>query len=107
MVIGRGAFGPVYKATLPNKSVVAVKVLATNSKQGEKEFQSEVCLMVLDVVTLDGMFVYQEQGVVMGDFARNLVQHLKVLLIDLYLHTFTAPIAEFSNVGGHLLLLSL
>lgn len=45
MVIGRGAFGPVYKATLPDKSVAAVKVLATNSKQGEKEFQREVMLL--------------------------------------------------------------
>lgn len=45
MLIGRGAFGPVYKATLPNKSVVAVKVLATHSKQGEKEFQSEIILL--------------------------------------------------------------
>eukprot|EP00250_Pteridium_aquilinum_P033357 c5501_g1_i1 orf=1-807(-) len=45
MVIGRGAFGAVYKATLPNNSVAAVKVLATNSKQGEKEFQNEVMLL--------------------------------------------------------------
>lgn len=45
VVVGRGAFGPVYKATLANKSVAAVKVLANNSKQGEKEFQNEVMLL--------------------------------------------------------------
>ncbi|XP_022993867.1 calcium/calmodulin-regulated receptor-like kinase 1 [Cucurbita maxima] len=44
-VIGQGAFGPVYKATLPSGETVAVKVLATNSKQGEKEFQTEVMLL--------------------------------------------------------------
>ncbi|XP_023551976.1 calcium/calmodulin-regulated receptor-like kinase 1 [Cucurbita pepo subsp. pepo] len=44
-VIGQGAFGSVYKATLPSGETVAVKVLATNSKQGEKEFQTEVMLL--------------------------------------------------------------
>ncbi|KAI5065179.1 hypothetical protein GOP47_0019874 [Adiantum capillus-veneris] len=44
-LIGKGGFGPVYKAMLPNTAVVAVKVLATNSKQGEKEFQNEVLLL--------------------------------------------------------------
>ncbi|KAI5080541.1 hypothetical protein GOP47_0003724 [Adiantum capillus-veneris] len=44
-LLGRGAFGPVYKATLLNKSIIAVKVLADNSKQGEKEFQNEVLLL--------------------------------------------------------------
>lgn len=45
MIVGKGAFGPVFKAMLPNMSVVAVKVLANNSKQGEKEFQNEVMLL--------------------------------------------------------------
>lgn len=44
-VIGQGAFGPVYKATLPSGEIVAVKVLASNSKQGEREFQTEVMLL--------------------------------------------------------------
>ncbi|XP_061348545.1 calcium/calmodulin-regulated receptor-like kinase 1 [Gastrolobium bilobum] len=44
-VIGQGAFGPVYKAQMPTGETVAVKVLATNSKQGEKEFQTEVMLL--------------------------------------------------------------
>lgn len=45
MVIGKGAFGPVYKAMLPNTAVAAVKVLSNSSKQGEKEFQNEVMLL--------------------------------------------------------------
>lgn len=41
-ILGQGSFGPVYKATMATGGVVAVKVLASNSKQGEKEFQTEV-----------------------------------------------------------------
>ncbi|KAH7435232.1 hypothetical protein KP509_06G055300 [Ceratopteris richardii] len=44
-LIGKGAFGGVFKAVLSDESVVAVKVLSTNSKQGEKEFQNEVLLL--------------------------------------------------------------
>ncbi|KAK7825298.1 calcium/calmodulin-regulated receptor-like kinase 1 [Quercus suber] len=41
-LIGQGAFGPVYRAQMSSGETVAVKVLATDSKQGEKEFQTEV-----------------------------------------------------------------
>ncbi|EOY12631.1 Kinase superfamily protein isoform 1 [Theobroma cacao] len=44
-LIGQGAFGPVYKAQMSTGEIVAVKVLATDSKQGEKEFQTEVMLL--------------------------------------------------------------
>ncbi|KAK8527299.1 hypothetical protein V6N12_054518 [Hibiscus sabdariffa] len=44
-LIGQGAFGPVYKAQMLTGETVAVKVLATDSKQGEKEFQTEVMLL--------------------------------------------------------------
>ena len=44
-LIGQGAFGPVYKAQITTDETVAVKVLATDSKQGEKEFQTEVLLV--------------------------------------------------------------
>ncbi|ERM99852.1 hypothetical protein AMTRI_Chr02g259040 [Amborella trichopoda] len=44
-IIGEGAFGPVYKAQMATGETVAVKVLATNSKQGEREFQTEVLLL--------------------------------------------------------------
>nr|WJK44474.1 calcium/calmodulin-regulated receptor-like kinase 1 [Nardostachys jatamansi] len=44
-LIGQGAFGPVYKAQMSTGGTVAVKVLATDSKQGEKEFQTEVMLL--------------------------------------------------------------
>lgn len=44
-VLGQGAFGPVYKATMPSEGVAAIKVLASDSHQGEKEFQTEVSLL--------------------------------------------------------------
>ncbi|GLT72521.1 hypothetical protein SLA2020_444480 [Shorea laevis] len=44
-LIGQGAFGPVYKAQMSTGELVAVKVLATDSRQGEKEFQTEVMLL--------------------------------------------------------------
>ncbi|XP_072953893.1 calcium/calmodulin-regulated receptor-like kinase 1 isoform X1 [Typha angustifolia] len=44
-LIGQGAFGPVYKAQMSFGETVAVKVLDTDSKQGEKEFQAEVLLL--------------------------------------------------------------
>ncbi|KAI8552724.1 hypothetical protein RHMOL_Rhmol06G0289200 [Rhododendron molle] len=44
-LIGQGAFGPVYRAQMSTGETVAVKVLATDSRQGEKEFQSEVMLL--------------------------------------------------------------
>ncbi|XP_071715172.1 calcium/calmodulin-regulated receptor-like kinase 1 [Rutidosis leptorrhynchoides] len=44
-IIGQGAFGPVYKAEMSTGETVAVKVLVTNSKQGEKEFHTEVVII--------------------------------------------------------------
>ncbi|KAJ9182756.1 hypothetical protein P3X46_006714 [Hevea brasiliensis] len=44
-LIGQGAFGPVYKAQMSTGETVAVKVLAADSKQGEKEFHTEVMLL--------------------------------------------------------------
>jgi Protein tyrosine and serine/threonine kinase len=51
-LIGQGAFGPVYKAQMSTGEIVAVKVLANDSKQGEKEFLNEVpisCLLFLHI----------------------------------------------------------
>ncbi|PON63068.1 Serine/threonine protein kinase [Trema orientale] len=43
--IGEGGFGPVYKGRLQDGTTVAVKVLSTESKQGDKEFMSEIASM--------------------------------------------------------------
>ncbi|URE15117.1 STYKc, partial [Musa troglodytarum] len=44
-VLGQGSFGPLYQATMPTGELVAVKVLAGSSSQGEKEFQTEVLVL--------------------------------------------------------------
>lgn len=49
-IIGQGSFGPVYKATMATGEIFAVKVLASDSKQGEKEFQTEVCISLCDTL---------------------------------------------------------
>lgn len=44
-IIGEGAFGKVYDASLPSGERFAVKELSEGSKQGEQEFQTEVMLL--------------------------------------------------------------
>lgn len=51
-LIGQGAFGPVYKAQMSTGETVAVKVLATDSKQGEKEFQTEVTMVNVNCLVI-------------------------------------------------------
>ncbi|XP_068322763.1 cysteine-rich receptor-like protein kinase 26 isoform X2 [Pyrus communis] len=43
--LGQGGFGAVYKGRLPNGRYIAVKRLSKNSKQGEREFKTEVTLV--------------------------------------------------------------
>uniref|UniRef100_A0A803N5B1 Protein kinase domain-containing protein n=1 Tax=Chenopodium quinoa TaxID=63459 RepID=A0A803N5B1_CHEQI len=44
-LVGQGAYCPVYKAQMSTGEIVAVKLLATDSKQGEREFETEVKLL--------------------------------------------------------------
>ncbi|KAJ9190174.1 hypothetical protein P3X46_001402 [Hevea brasiliensis] len=41
-ILGQGGFGQVYKGTLSNGEVVAIKKLSLSSRQGEREFLTEV-----------------------------------------------------------------
>nr|GLL26528.1 calcium/calmodulin-regulated receptor-like kinase 2 [Ipomoea trifida] len=74
-VLGQGSFGPVYKATMPSGGVVAVKVLGINSKQGEKEFQTEVTLLGRlhhrNLVNLVGYCVDKGQRMLIYEFMSN------------------------------------
>ncbi|OIW12328.1 hypothetical protein TanjilG_32444 [Lupinus angustifolius] len=73
--LGQGSFGTVYKATMPAGEVVAVKVLAPNSKQGEKEFQTEVLLLGRlhhrNLVNLVGYCVDKGQHILVYQFMSN------------------------------------
>lgn len=74
-VLGQGSFGPVYKAILPTGGVAAVKVLANKSKQGEKEFQTEVVLLSRlhhrNLVNLLGYCVDKGQLILVYEFLSN------------------------------------
>ncbi|KAK7316265.1 hypothetical protein VNO77_35165 [Canavalia gladiata] len=73
--LGQGSFGTVYKATMPAGEVVAVKVLAPNSKQGEKEFQTEVFLLGRlhhrNLVNLVGYCVDKGQRILVYQYMSN------------------------------------
>ncbi|XP_022877548.1 calcium/calmodulin-regulated receptor-like kinase 1 isoform X2 [Olea europaea var. sylvestris] len=81
-LIGQGAFGPVYKAQMSTGETVAVKVLATDSKQGEKEFQTEVMLLGRlhhrNLVNLVGYCAEKNQHMLIYVFMSrgNLASHL-------------------------------
>ncbi|XP_044467244.1 calcium/calmodulin-regulated receptor-like kinase 2 [Mangifera indica] len=74
-ILGQGSFGQVYKASMPTGGVAAVKVLASNSNQGEKEFQTEVCLLGRlhhrNLVNLIGYCVDKGQHMLIYEFMSN------------------------------------
>ncbi|XP_057982018.1 calcium/calmodulin-regulated receptor-like kinase 2 [Malania oleifera] len=74
-ILGEGSFGPVYKAKMPTGEIIAVKVLASNSKQGEKEFQTEVVLLGRlhhrNLVNLLGYCVDKGQHMLIYEFMSN------------------------------------
>ncbi|XP_078178644.1 cold-responsive protein kinase 1-like [Carex rostrata] len=59
--IGQGGFGSVYKGKLRNGSVVAIKVLSAESKQGVRQFLNELSMIAKvtheNLVRLDGCCV--------------------------------------------------
>jgi serine/threonine protein kinase len=74
-VLGQGSFGPVYKATMAAGGVVAIKALASDSKQGEREFQTEVSLLGRlhhrNLVNLVGYCVDKGQHMLVYEFMSN------------------------------------
>ncbi|KAK9105162.1 hypothetical protein Scep_022006 [Stephania cephalantha] len=73
--VGEGSFGPVYKAKLHTGQEVAVKVLASNSRQGEKEFQTEVHLLGRlhhrNLVNLIGYCIDKGQHMLIYEYMSN------------------------------------
>ncbi|KEH18241.1 LRR receptor-like kinase [Medicago truncatula] len=62
-IIGEGGFGKVYIGILQDHTQVAVKMLSTSSKQGYKEFQSEVqLLMIVHHRNLVSLIGYCDEG---------------------------------------------
>ncbi|XP_047046146.1 calcium/calmodulin-regulated receptor-like kinase 2 [Lolium rigidum] len=75
MILGQGSFGPVYKAVMATGEVVAVKALASDSSQGEREFQTEVILLSRlhhrNLVNLVGYCVEKRQHILIYEFMSN------------------------------------
>ncbi|KAK4285851.1 hypothetical protein QN277_002488 [Acacia crassicarpa] len=73
--IGEGGFGPVYKGTLPNGTIIAVKQLSAKSKQGNREFVNEIgmisALQHPYLVKLYGCCVEGDQLLLIYEFMEN------------------------------------
>ncbi|CAK8537042.1 unnamed protein product [Lathyrus sativus] len=81
-VIGEGGFGRVYKASMYDGRVGAVKLLKVGSGQGEREFRAEVDIISRvhhrHLVSLIGYCLSEQQRVLIYEFVPNgnLDQHL-------------------------------
>lgn len=74
-LLGEGGFGRVYKGTLPNGTVVAVKQLNLSGGQGEREFRAEVEVISRvhhrHLVSLVGYCVSNQQRLLVYEFVPN------------------------------------
>ncbi|PON48735.1 S-receptor-like serine/threonine-protein kinase [Parasponia andersonii] len=70
--IGSGGFGTVYKGTLPDKAVVAVKKITSLGVRGKKEFFTEVSIIAnihhVNLVRLKGFCVYGSKRFLVFEF---------------------------------------
>ncbi|KAJ0968951.1 hypothetical protein J5N97_021828 [Dioscorea zingiberensis] len=73
--LGRGGFGTVYKGTLRNGTIIAAKVLSTESKQGLKEFLTEIDTIANvkhpNLVELLGYCVQENDRILVYEYAEN------------------------------------
>lgn len=73
--IGEGGFGPVFKGTLRDGTVVAVKQLSSRSRQGNREFLTEIgvisCLQHPNLVKLYGCCVEEDQLLLVYEYLEN------------------------------------
>lgn len=73
--IGEGGFGPVYKGQLLDGTLVAVKQLSSQSKQGNREFLNEIstisCLQHPNLVRLLGCCIEADQLLLVYEYLDN------------------------------------
>ncbi|XP_065871946.1 cold-responsive protein kinase 1-like [Euphorbia lathyris] len=110
--IGEGGFGCVYKGRSEDGKYIAVKVLSEKSKQGEREFVSEIASLSSinhkNLVKLHGACIHGPIRILVYEFMGNgnLAQFL--LGNSLFLSTYTLPflrkgyLAPEYAISGHL-----
>ncbi|XP_029128835.1 cold-responsive protein kinase 1 [Cajanus cajan] len=73
--IGQGGFGAVYKGKLKNGSLVAIKVLSAESKQGVREFLTEIKVISSieheNLVKLEGCCVENNHRILVYGYLEN------------------------------------
>ncbi|KAL5716600.1 hypothetical protein ACHQM5_018268 [Ranunculus cassubicifolius] len=73
--IGEGGFGPVFKGVLSDGSVIAVKQLSSKSKQGNKEFITEIGMLSAvqneQLVRLYGCCIESNQLLLIYEYMEN------------------------------------
>ncbi|CAI0375549.1 unnamed protein product [Linum tenue] len=73
--LGQGGYGPVYKGTLKNGQVIAVKRLSKKSRQGTREFKNEVaCIAKLqhrNLVKLLGCCIQSVERMLIYEYMPN------------------------------------
>ncbi|PWA71617.1 protein kinase-like domain-containing protein [Artemisia annua] len=73
--IGEGGFGSVYKGTLKDGSVVAIKVLSDESRQGVREFLTEITVISdiqqENLVKLHGYCVEEDHRILVYGYLKN------------------------------------
>ncbi|XP_068656007.1 probable LRR receptor-like serine/threonine-protein kinase At1g56140 [Aristolochia californica] len=73
--LGEGGFGPVYRGTLPDGRVVAVKVLSLTSHQGKSQFVAEIAIISAvqhrNLVKLYGCCIEAEKRLLVYEYLEN------------------------------------
>ncbi|CAI9087731.1 OLC1v1021879C1 [Oldenlandia corymbosa var. corymbosa] len=100
--IGEGGFGPVYKGTLPNGQMIAVKRLSRSSKQGSEEFINEIAVVAKlqhrNLVRLLGYCLDGEEKLLIYEYVPN--RSLDFFLFDLRKQMLLNWITRYKIIGG-------
>ncbi|KAG8363136.1 hypothetical protein BUALT_BualtUnG0000300 [Buddleja alternifolia] len=95
--IGEGGFGSVYKGTLLDDTIIAVKQLSSKSKQGNREFVNEIGMISglqhPNLVKLYGCCIEKNQLLLVYEYMENnsLARALFVVIWTFLIHSLLVP----------------